>query len=197
MDKQTLAVFDFDGTITRKDTFNGFVISDIGFLNFILITLRYAHLHLAYIFGLISNDVPKFTIFSKLYKGVKYDDFVQKCKRYSSRIDSIVSDDAMAKIEWHASHGHELVIVSASIDEWIKPWAERYGFTRVIANAVELDGDVLTGRPAEKNCYGEEKLKRFMRIYPDTADREIYVYGDSAGDKQLLAIADQKFYRCF
>lgn len=197
MDKKVLAVFDFDGTITRKDTFNGFIISDIGLLRFFLITLRYAYLHLAYLFGLVANDVPKFTVFSKLYKGVKYSDFVQKCIIYSSKIDNIVSDEAMLKIKWHAAQGHELIIISASVVDWIEPWAKRNDFSTVIANSLELDGDILTGRPARKNCHGAEKLRRFYEAFPDSGSYETYVYGDSAGDRELLAIADHKFYRCF
>ena len=120
------------------------------------------------------------------------------CKNYALEvIDEIVKNNAMERINWHKKKGHELVIVTASIHNWIQPWADKNGFKDVISTGAEERSGILTGRFQPRNCYGKEKLRRFLEKYPNRKEYYLFVYGDSRGDKEILQIADEPFFRKF
>jgi phosphoserine phosphatase len=41
-----------------------------------------------------------------------------------------------------------------------------------------------------KNCYGQEKVNRLLEVEPDRKNYYLYAYGDSRGDREMLAFAD-------
>ncbi len=89
-------------------------------------------------------------------------------------------------------------LVSASILDYLIPWAEDMGFTDVLATKLEIDAKgIITGNFSGKNCKGDEKVRRLEECVNDLEKHEIYAYGDSRGDKEILAIADHPFYKSF
>jgi HAD superfamily phosphoserine phosphatase-like hydrolase len=88
------------------------------------------------------------------------------------------------------------VVISASIEHYVAPWAYAAGFDDVIATCLALDGDGrVTGHYAGENCYGAEKERRLRALLGAREDFEIYAYGDSRGDRELLTLADHAWYR--
>ena len=96
--------------------------------------------------------------------------------------------------------------MSASIDNWVRPFFDQQGIVglEVIGTEVETHHGLLTGRFSTPNCYGEEKVRRISQALTITKgeakpvvvpfDRTHYyivAYGDSRGDKQMLAFADE------
>ena len=67
----------------------------------------------------------------------------------------------------------------------------------LISTQLETINDKLTGNIAGKNCNGEEKATRIRSIYNLAEFDEIYCYGDSNGDKQMLALGTKTFYKPF
>jgi len=196
--EHTIAVFDFDGTLTRKDSFKNFLIYTFGFTSFFKgIAINIFPLTL-YILRIISNHKAKEILFSHFFSGWKEEDFQSICTKYALlNIDSIINNEALQKACWHKSEHHVLVIVSASLTNWISPWAKTNGFIDIIATEPEIKNGLLTGKFKTHNCYGKEKLLRFLERYPARNKYFLYVYGDSVGDKQLLNIADKPFFRSF
>ena len=90
-----------------------------------------------------------------------------------------------------------MLINSASICNWILPWAQSVDIENVIGTEIEVKEGVITGKFKGENCYGVEKVKRFLELYPYRDTYQLYVYGDSSGDKPLLDIADFPFYKEF
>jgi phosphatidylglycerophosphatase C len=98
--------------------------------------------------------------------------------------------DVRARVEWHRSEGHELVLVSASPELYVAPIGRRLGFDDVLATRLEVDADGrLTGRLVGANCRGPEKVAR-LRQWRGDALVIAYAYGDSAGDREMLALAE-------
>lgn len=94
------------------------------------------------------------------------------------------------RIEWHRDAGHELVIVSASPELYVAPIGRRLGVEHVLATRLEVDGDGrLTGRLLGANCRGPEKVTR-LQEWLGAGRALAYAYGDSSGDRELLALAD-------
>ena len=80
---------------------------------------------------------------------------------------------------------------------WIAPWAKENGIKEVISTEVEIKNSILTGKFRTRNCHGKEKVQRLLEKYPSREKYFLYAYGDSRGDKELLKLADKKFYRKF
>ncbi len=106
--------------------------------------------------------------------------------------------DLHRRLEWHRRQGHRLVIVSASPELYLRPVAEELGVDGVVATrlAVGPDGR-LTGRYDGLNCRGSEKMDRLRRwietagaAQADGDEPFVWAYGNSGGDRQLLAGAD-------
>jgi HAD superfamily hydrolase (TIGR01490 family) len=195
---KTLAVFDFDCTLTRKDSFINFLLDTFDFSSFCKgIAVNLFPLLLSSL-RLTSDDEPKERVFQHFFSGWSEEAFNSVCTKYSlAKIDGIINQEALEKVNWHRSQHHMLVIASASINMWIIPWAKRNGFIDVIATEPEIKGGTLTGRFRTKNCKGPEKLRRFLEHYPYRNQYFLYAYGDSQGDKPLLNIADKPFFRSF
>jgi HAD superfamily phosphoserine phosphatase-like hydrolase len=110
----------------------------------------------------------------------------------------IVGKEAIEKFNWHQQQGHRIIIVSASPELWIKPWCQKKN-VEFIATKLATEKQLFTGEFLTPNCYGKEKLRRILLHIPQLLNQysEIYVYGDSQGDKELLSLATHPFYRTF
>ncbi len=196
--KQTVAVFDFDGTITKIDTFPDFILFSCGWKRLLHGGLKSLLVLFLYFSRILSADAAKEKIFSNFFGGMPESEFNRISANYASeRLLKITRKEALQKIQWHREQGHKLAIASASMENWIGPWARQAGFEKVIATAPEVKGGFLTGNFQTKNCNREEKVKRFLAEYPNKNNYKLYVYGDSRKDKWLFDIADEKFYQSF
>jgi HAD superfamily hydrolase (TIGR01490 family) len=198
MEKITLAVFDFDGTITRKDTLLEFIKFSKGRVKFYLCILLFAPLLVAMKLKLLPNWKVKQLMFSYLYKGMSIEIFNKYCFGFCAVIDKLLRYEAMETLKLHQKRNNRVIIISASIENWIKPWADNMGIDIVLATKIEINKNgLLTGKFLTKNCYGQEKITRLLEIFPNRNDYNLVAYGDSRGDKELIRFADNGFYKKF
>ena len=192
-----IALFDFDGTITINDSLIKFIRFAMGDARFVRGMVVLFPMLTAYKFKFIPNHKAKQYMFSYFFKGVSEEKFLQVTREYSlNHINIILRPKAMEKIKWHKVQGHKVVIVSASIECWLKPWCDQNGL-EILATKIDMKDGVVTGKFATKNCYGAEKANRVKGTYSLSDYDHIYAYGDSPGDKELLALADECFYKPF
>lgn len=190
LSKKVVAAFDFDGTITSKDTLFDFLKFYKGGLRLTVGMLTVSPHLLSYYMGITTNHEAKEKLVGHFLKGTSLDSFNDVCEEYKSRIDQICHNETLNRLKWHQEQGHEVLIVSASLRNWIEPWAESVGVSTVLATEIEVAEDnIITGRFASRNCFGQEKVNRLKAIYPEK-DYLLYAYGDSSGDKELLEYAD-------
>lgn len=191
IEKFTIAAFDFDDTITRKCTFVGIMVHLVGLDKFLLKMIKLLPDVILYKLGIMSNNDIKLRMFTRFFAGMKENEYKDFCKRYSEEVVSkIIAEKAKEKIDWHKTNGHKLVIITASMEDWVKPWADSNNFDAVLSTRPEIKEGFLTGEFENRNCFGEEKVKRLLEIYPNREDYVLYAYGDSDGDKALLEYAD-------
>lgn len=192
-----LAIFDFDGTITTKDSFADFIFYSHGTPKTLLGILVVSPILVLYVLKIMPNWKAKQKVFAYFYKGWEKKDFEAAAERYiRERLPHIIRPAALKRLEWHKKEGHRIVIVSASFENYLKHWCEAFGF-ELLATKVEIKDGTLTGQFASKNCFGEEKVERLKETY-DLNDFEfIYAYGDSKGDMALAKISDEFHYRPF
>ncbi len=193
----TIAFFDFDGTITRKDSLIEFIKYAKGNYEFYRGLFEISPILLQYKLRLVSNHEAKERLISHFFKGCDILTFQKISHRFAlEELDKIIRPRALEKIRWHQEKGDKVLIVTASLEDWIKEWCKREGI-ELIGTKLEIEDEKITGNFATANCYGQEKVKRILELY-DLDDYEIiYAYGDSKGDKELLEQATESFYRHF
>ena len=192
-----IVFFDFDGTITTDDSLLKFIRFVVGDRRFLLGLVVLSPMLVLYKLKLIPNYKAKQYMLSWFFKGMSKDAFLKVANEYSLvHIDKILRPKAIEKINWHKNQGHKVVVVSASIECWLRPWCEKNGL-ECIGTKLEIKDDIVTGKLLSKNCYGVEKVNRIKEIYNLKDFEYIYSYGDSSGDKQMLELAHEKFYKPF
>jgi phosphatidylglycerophosphatase C len=128
---------------------------------------------------------------TRLLAGYPGADLAAAGRRYADHLATHLRPDVVERLDFHRSAGHELVLISASPTVYLDPLGTQLGFTAVIATRLEIgsDGNV-TGRLDGGNCRGEEKVIRLRAWLGARVPVEVWAYGDSSGDDELLAFAD-------
>ena len=186
--------FDFDGTLTTKDTLIEFIRYAKGSMALGLGFLRYAHLLVLMKLGLYPNYKAKQKVFAHFFKDTTIEDFNALCKAFAASSTHLLRQDGVAAINKAIKEGAEVVIVSASIDNWVQPFFPQ---VKVLGTQIEVIDGKLTGRFLSKNCYGQEKVNRILSLYPNRQEYHLIAYGDSRGDREMLAFADESHFKPF
>lgn len=192
-----LACFDFDGTITKKDTFLEFIKFTHGKPRFYAGFIFLSPILLLYKAGFIPNWRAKEWVISYFYKGYQYTDLENLGNQFAlQEIPALIRPAALARIQWHLAQAHRVIIISASLDVWLKSWCDKMDI-QLIATHLEVKQGVVTGKLGCQNCYGSEKVNRIKKEITITDYQLIHAYGDSRGDKEMLDMSHKKYYREF
>lgn len=189
-----IAVFDFDGTLTTKDTMIEFIKYSKGTFMLFIGLLLFSPLLILMKLRIYPNWKAKQQFFSFFFKGYPYEKFKMMGESFKLRIDSITKCSTMSKVKEHLAHSDTVYVISASAEEWIKPWCLAQGITNVLGTRIEVREGIVTGRFLSENCYGAEKVNRLSEMEPDRQSYYLYAYGDSRGDKEMLSYADEGIY---
>lgn len=186
-----VAVFDFDGTLTTEDTLLEFIKFTHGETAFFMGFSIFAPILILMKFHLYPNWKAKQYIFSWFYEDMEYATFVDFGEKFAEHIETIRNETTINQLQDFKSEGADVYVVSASIDDWVRPFCNRLGVKDVLGTKVEVKDGKLTGRFLTKNCYGQEKVNRLLEIEPNRNEYYLYAFGDSRGDKEMLEFADK------
>ena len=192
-----IAFFDFDGTITTKDTLLEVIKHQKGkalfYTGFLMNTPTLVGLKLK----MVSNQRAKERMLCHFFSGMDITAFQQACDKFiDDALPAIIRMDAIEEIQKLKAEGFEVVVVSASPTNWIKKWTDANGLGLIATNLQCNDGKV-TGYIDGINNNAEEKVARIKAAYNLAEYDEIYCYGDSSGDKPMLALGTKAFYKPF
>lgn len=192
-----LVLFDFDGTLTRKDTLPEVIRFMFGKRRFYAGLLRLFPFLFFFKLKLIPNWKAKERVLTYFLSGLPCDTFQQKCNQFAiEKLPGLLRNEAMNTLMQFKQEGARVVIVSASAENWIASWCETLELT-CIATRLEVKDGKLTGKMKGKNCYGIEKVNRIKQMIDLSKYPEIYAYGDSKGDMPMLQLATNAYYRVF
>lgn len=195
--KRRIAFFDFDGTITTKDTLLEIIRYQKGSFRFWLGFLVCSPYIVAWKLGLIPNYAAKEKVMQFFFRNTPIEDFQRACDAFAINVlPALLRPKAIKEIERLQQLGAEIVIVSASPANWSDVWRQPMGIAS-LATRLQVKDARLTGKFEGKNCHGEEKVCRINDAYDLSNYDEIYCYGDSKGDLPMLEIATISFYRPF
>ena len=196
-----IAAFDFDGTLTKRDTFMPFLACGLGWPRFLLALLKCSPWLVAFVLRLIPNHVAKQKLMLATLKNkttTQMDDWTSRwlAQSFPGQLQSWT----MARLAEHQQLGHCCVMVSASPDIYLKRVAQQLGFDALLCTEMAVVDGRLTGLMKTPNCHGEQKvlrLKAWMaeQFGADAEGATLYAYGDTSGDKPMLRMAAYAFYR--
>jgi phosphatidylglycerophosphatase C len=192
-----LAIFDFDGTITRKDTFLEMIKFSEGYSKFYVgLFLLFPTLSL-YKLGLITNWRAKEIFFTYFFKNRSQSDFQRICTSFAlNKLPSLIRPSALQEIQKHLALLNRVIIVTASAEEWIRPWSSKFG-VELVTTHWQVEGGKLTGKILGRNCYGPVKKELILKLLNPADYETISVYGDTTGDEDMLSLGTSKFYKYF
>jgi HAD superfamily hydrolase (TIGR01490 family) len=189
-----LALFDFDGTITFSDTFMPFIYLATSRSRIVAGSILLSPLIGAYKLGLLATSRMRAAIARVTFSGRSEAEIAQLGQSYGQSLRRVVRPEALAKIRWHQSQGDDVVVVSASLDVYLRAWCSEHGVALICTELEALSG-VLTGRYAAGDCSGPEKARRAQAKYDLSRYSTVFAYGDTREDSELLALASRRFFR--
>lgn len=191
--------FDFDGTLTTKDTLLEFIRFAKGSGQMFRGFLLFSPLLLLMKLHLYPNWKAKQQVFSYFFKGMNIDDFNALCTHFAEQNKHLLRPAGIEKVRQAIEEEQATVlIISASIDNWVRPFFDEIDKKiQVLGTQIETKEGHLTGQFTTKNCYGYEKVNRLTALYPHREAYDLIAFGDSRGDKELLDFADKGFYKPF
>jgi phosphatidylglycerophosphatase C len=192
-----IAFFDFDGTITTKDTLLEVIKFQKGKVGFYTGILLNAPFLIGLKMKLVSNQAAKERMLCYFFKGADLKSFQLGCNEFiDNALPVMIRPGALDEIEKLKAHGFKIVVVSASPVNWIKKWSDAAGLG-LIATKLQTVNGALTGYIDGINNNSEEKALRIKAAFDLQEYDEIYCYGDSGGDKAMLALGTKTFYKPF
>jgi HAD superfamily hydrolase (TIGR01490 family) len=195
--QNNIAFFDFDGTITRKDTMFEMVKFSHGKTGFYKGLLKISPWLVGLKLGLVSAQKAKEELLRQFYSGFTLEAFNRTCELFTTTIlPSLIRPDALARLKQHKTEGTVVVVVSASLENWVSPWCKEQQIV-CIGSRLEIKGGEITGKLEGSNCNGPEKVNRILLAYDPAQFDVIYSYGDTEADKEMLAIAHKPAFKLF
>jgi phosphatidylglycerophosphatase C len=192
-----IAFFDFDGTITTKDSLAEIIKFQKGIPAFYTGLFFQLPWLIAFKIKIIPNDAAKQKMLTYFFGGMNESAFQSACDLFAEKkIPKLIRPGALVEINRLRDQDFDIVVVTASAGNWVKPWTNRLGI-HLISTRLEVKEKEITGRIEGKNCHGREKVIRIQEEFNLSDYQEIYVYGDSPGDKPMLGLATKSFYKPF
>lgn len=193
----SIAFFDFDGTITTRDSMLELIKFHHGKMRFYSGLAMLSPWMIGMKLKLISNQKAKEKLLGWFFKNYNADTFSKVCAAFiQERLPNIIKPSAIEKINEHKKNGDEVAVVSASATNWIEGWCKQMEVA-CIATQLEVGDNKITGKLAGINCNYNEKANRILRQYNLENYSFIYCYGDTKGDKAMLQLATHAFFRTF
>jgi phosphatidylglycerophosphatase C len=192
-----IVAFDFDGTLTVRDSFAALLRWKAGPARYGTGIASLAPDLASY---LLTRDrgALKAAAAKRFFGPARKADIELVARRFAeTHARDLLRPDAVRVWKRWRDRGARLAIVTASPEETVAPFARGLGADLLIGTRLQYDAQGrFTGKLDGLNCRGEEKVRRLREaLGPDL--RLTAAYGDTDGDKAMLAIADEAGYKVF
>jgi len=197
MQTSEIAFFDFDGTVTSKDTLAEILKFIKGKFSYYFGIAFLSPVIVAYKLKILSNHKAKEILLTYFLKNLDINKFNSQCADFAEKkLPKLFNKRALLEIRKHLQHKTPVIIISASAENWILPWCSKYNID-CIATKLEVKNGKLTGKIDGRNCSGKEKVRHIKSRYELSTYQKIYAYGDSPDDLPMLSLATDKSYKPF
>ncbi|MBU8884016.1 haloacid dehalogenase-like hydrolase [Kaistella sp. DKR-2] len=191
-----LYCFDFDGTLTYRDT----MFLYLKFYNSRTFTVQFIrHIPLFVLLKLKLADAEKVkkSFIASILKGESKTEIENKSQEFFRHFyPKICRENALEFIKNINREQTESYIVSASLDIWVQPFADAFQM-KLLATRAEFKDDLFTGNFIGKNCNGPEKVSRIKEAIAGKKFDKTIAFGDTSGDREMLAWANESQFEFF
>jgi phosphatidylglycerophosphatase C len=185
-----VVAFDLDGTLTRRDTMAPFLSAVRGRSAVVRTAGLQWYTLLRGATSAAYRDPAKVAFVGSLLRGLRSEELRETGQRFAAQaVASRLQPWARERIDWHHERGHELVMISASLEVYVAPMAELLGFSTAYATRLEVVDGRVTGRLDGLNVRGAEKA-RLLQHHLAGRPARVWAYGNSRGDLEMLGAAD-------
>lgn len=198
MKKNKLAIFDFDGTISSKDSTKFFLKLSRGSTTFFYgYYIRFFHLSILSRLGLYDHKKLKEKRIYFFLNDMSLKVFQLHIDNFHSTFfNKYLKKTALNRLDWHKKNDHKIIILSATISNLLKEWSLSNNFF-LIANSLLIKDGKVTGKFDRPDCSYEEKVFRLQEHINLENFEYIYAYGDTPSDRAFLNLADEAFFEYF
>ncbi|MEO7369347.1 MAG: HAD-IB family hydrolase [Ilumatobacteraceae bacterium] len=191
-ERVVIAAFDVDGTLTTRDCVRPFLERAAGRRRLVTAMLRRP---LATLVAAARRDRDRLKeiIVGGSLRGKRITDIDRIGEQFAQYVlVNWLRPDMLRRLRWHQQAGHRVVLVSASLAAYLHPLAQRLGIDDVLCTDSTRSGDRYGDRLDGANCRADEKRRRLDEWLEQRRwiHAEVWAYGDSDGDRELLARAD-------
>ncbi len=184
----TTAIFDLDGTLTKRDTYIPFLVlcmKAFGVRRFSVAFLPFYVL--LYLCGIITNGRLKELFLSTILSGISVERLEPVTEKFVSRlIDRGLNRTVHEIVKSHLDQKHNVILATASIDLYVLKFAEKIGIKQVVCTRSEVKDGIITGRLLGNNCHGREKAIRIKTLLSGSGRSASIFYTDHHSDLPLL-----------
>ncbi|HMU06949.1 MAG TPA: HAD-IB family hydrolase [Kaistella sp.] len=188
--------FDFDGTLTYKDT----MFLYLKFYNsakFNFQFLKHIPLFILLKLKLANAEKVKKSFISSILKGQSKTKIEEKSQQFFEKYyPEIIRENAIEFIKNIDREHTESYLVTASLDIWVKPFAEKFKMN-LLATRAEFKNEIFTGNFVGNNCNGGEKVHRIKEALQGKKFDKTIAFGDTSGDKEMLEWANESHFEFF
>ncbi|WP_168407655.1 HAD family hydrolase [Acinetobacter indicus] len=189
---KTLALFDFDGTLYLHDSFTGFIFYALRKRHIVKRGLQILPWIQAYYLNFYPAHRMRPKLYASMFKNSDAEEILKLAQDYAQQLIFKLNPKLLEQLIQHQELGHEVVLVSASLDLYLKPVCS-YLNIDLICSEVEIKAGKITGFYQTPDCSNQQKKIRILEKYNLDNYAEIYAYGNSKEDVDMLNLATYSY----
>ncbi|MFW2078154.1 HAD-IB family hydrolase [Acinetobacter sp. ULE_I010] len=189
---KNLALFDFDGTLCKKDSFTGFIFYALSKRHIVRQGIKILPWIQAYYLKIYPANSMRIRLFNAMFKNANSNEILDLAADYSHRLMAQLDPELFQQLLKHQNNGDDVVLVSASVDIYLEMICQILKIDLICTETEILDGK-FTGSYSTPDCSSDQKRLRILSKYDLNQYSKIYAYGNSEEDLAMLSLADFKY----
>lgn len=189
---KNLALFDFDGTLCKKDSFTGFIFYALSKRHIVKQGIKILPWIQAYYLNVYSAPAMRSRLFRAMFSNANALELQHMAREYATSLMSQLNRPLLKQLKQHQALGDDVVLVSASVDVYLKHVCELLNIDLICTHTEQIN-NIYTGQYTTPDCSSEQKRQRILERYHLADYAVIYAYGNSHEDQEMLALADHGY----
>lgn len=189
---KNLALFDFDGTLCKKDSFTGFIFFALKKRHIVKQGIKILPWIQAYFLNIYPANAMRIRLFQSMFSDMNAQELAKIAAEYSKQLIPSLDQDLHKQLLRHQENGDDVVIVSASIDLYLNEIA-KFLEVDLICTHTEVVNNHFTGSYSTLDCSSEQKKIRILEKYNLENYAAVYAYGNTKEDLDMLSLADYPY----
>lgn len=189
---KSLALFDFDGTLCKKDSFTGFIFFALSKRHIVKQVIKTLPWIQAYYLNIYPPDAMRVKLFKAMFTDINASEILSLAEEYAQQLMQQLDPKLYQQFLKHKYNQDHIVLVSASIDLYLQSVCKILEID-LICTETEIVAGKVTGHYTSPDCSSEQKRLRILEKYDLNQYQSIYAYGNSVEDLEMLSLADYKF----